>query len=153
METTLELGRIAVLHTKQECLREKKRIEGSEVCDSEVKEMAVARLQQQIESLELQEQELWPVEAEMRQMGVDEGRSREEQIDKLRTQTLFCSKPSKTCGVQAQFAPGTWQEWCACPSAEVEEEEDEPDARGRHAGPTAGEGANQAPSPVTPTDW
>ena len=116
METTLELGRNVVRHRKQECLRKKKRIEGSEVCDSEVKEMAVARLQQQVESLELQEQDLWPVEAEMRQRASmmqslrDKGRFREEQIDKLRTQTLFCSKPSKTCGVQAQFAPGIMQD-------------------------------------------
>ena len=51
METTPEVDRNAVLE-KLEFRQEKKNVEGSEVWDSEVKELALARLQQQTESLE-----------------------------------------------------------------------------------------------------
>ena len=90
MESTLEMDRNAVRHKKLKCLREKNRAEGSEVWDSEVKELAVVRLQQQqIESMELRMQELLPVEAKMRRIGSrslrDKHRSRERQIEKLRS--------------------------------------------------------------------
>ena len=134
--------------------------EGSEVCDSEVKEMAVARLQQQIESLELQEQELWPVEAEMRQMGVDDAKfarqgafSRRTDRQAQNADTVLQQTIEDLRSTSAVRARHLCKTDVHASSEEVEEEEDEPDARGRHAGPTAGEGANQAPSPVTPTDW
>ena len=37
--------------------------------------------------------------------------------------------------------------------AEVEEEEDKPEAGGQPTGPAAAERGNQVPSPVTPNDW
>ena len=68
-----------------------KYFEGSEVWDSEIKEVAMARLQQLIERLEQWEQELLPVETRIRQMGStmqslrDMHREREGEIKKRRS--------------------------------------------------------------------
>ena len=69
----------------------RKHIEGSKVWDSDIKEVAMARLQQNMESCEQQEEELLPSEAQMWQIGSNMQSSREKhrafegQIKKLRS--------------------------------------------------------------------
>ena len=83
------MDRSTIRKKKQDLLREKKHIESSEAWDSDIKEVAMAKLQQHIGSLELYEKELLPVEAKMRQMGSrtqsvrGKHRAREGQIEKL----------------------------------------------------------------------
>ena len=51
VETTPEMARNAVRNKQQYLVRDRNRTEGSEAWDSDIKEVAVARLQQQIESM------------------------------------------------------------------------------------------------------
>ena len=76
MEMALAMDRNTVRKKQQHLPREMKHIESSEAWDSDIKEVAMVRLQQQIESLELQEQEQDPESARQH-------RGRGGQIEKL----------------------------------------------------------------------
>ena len=101
MGTTPEMGRRAVRKKNPYFRWEKKHIEESEDWDSDIENVATARLQPNIESLELQKQERSPVEAKDRRAQTYKvcETSTVRVKDRARSsgvETLLCSKPSKT---------------------------------------------------------
>ena len=137
------------------------------------KDMSKA-LQDAQEELQGNEQQFMDIEKEMQDFKDEIKRLEKTQTkDEDQVTRVVCSKARRThrvvgeqqqaflqsvkvCGIDERGSRQTPSERkCAiCKnSAEVEKEEDKPEASGQHTGPVAAEGANQVPSPVTPTDW